>query len=217
MPSTKSSHVPSTKPSALPPGIILAGGQSRRMGTDKAWVQLQGQPLIAHLSQALRQQVSHITVISQLPPDTYADYADDCLHDSQGPFWGPLAGIATALHHHSAAEQLLIVPCDTPCLPPDLGARLSHQRHSAQVPLAVAHDGERIQPLFAILSPQLLPSLQAYLHSGQRRLQDWLQQTPHTVVDFSDCSADFANINNHHDLEHFTRPLPPYRPDGPQP
>ena len=101
---------------------IQAGGRSRRMGTDKAWVEVNGCPMIEHVL-AAAQPVAHrlALVISQATPERerYVALAEkwqaELLIDPYDQR-GPLGGIATALQHCSADESALILACDLPFL-----------------------------------------------------------------------------------------------------
>ncbi|GGI81263.1 molybdenum cofactor guanylyltransferase [Polymorphobacter multimanifer] len=97
-------------------GAILAGGQSRRFGTDKAVACLDGRPLIEHVVAALRRQCDAIVIVGRPFPGLEA------LADRPHPGLGPLGGLAAALHAGQARgfEMVLTAPCDTPRLPRDL-------------------------------------------------------------------------------------------------
>ena len=65
--------------------------------------------------------------------------------------------------------------------------------------IACTHDGNRLQPVFALIHKSLLPDLLDYLHSGERKIDRWYQQHDFTRVDFSDTPEAFANINTDQD------------------
>lgn len=97
-------------------GAILAGGQARRFGSDKAQATWRGRPLIDHVEQALGRQVEAVVRCG----------GADGLADRPGGGLGPLAGIAAALAHAAANgfDAVLSVPCDMPVLPGRLAERL---------------------------------------------------------------------------------------------
>jgi molybdopterin-guanine dinucleotide biosynthesis protein A len=99
-------------------GAVLAGGQSRRFGSDKALALLGGRPLIAHAIEALGVQVDAVIVCGR----EWGDWVPD----RPGPGLGPLGGIAAALHTASARgyAAVLTAPCDIPVLPAGIAARL---------------------------------------------------------------------------------------------
>jgi molybdopterin-guanine dinucleotide biosynthesis protein A len=67
--------------------------------------------------------------------------------------------------------------------------------------LAVATDSKGVQPLFCLISKQLLPSLESFLLSGQRKCGDWIQSEKSTKVIFDDADPMFININTLKELE----------------
>lgn len=100
-------------------GAVLAGGQSRRFGSDKALAPLGGKPLIEHVIAALAKQTDAVIVCGR--------EWEDWVPDRPGPELGPLGGINAALHCAAARgfDAVLTVPCDAPLLPPDLAERLA--------------------------------------------------------------------------------------------
>ncbi|MFN3586385.1 MAG: molybdenum cofactor guanylyltransferase MobA [Moraxellaceae bacterium] len=183
----------------LPPcsAIVLAGGQGLRMGgRDKGLVELAGRPLVAHILERLAPQVDDIVINCNRHHARYAAFgwpiASDTARDG-----GPLQGIVSALPacRHAWA---LVVPCDSPFLPGDLHARLRAALQGQR--LAIAHDGERLQPLFMLLHRSLLPSLTAWLASGQRQVGRWCRQEQAAIARFDNAHA-FGNLNTAEDLE----------------
>ena len=111
-------------------GLILAGGESRRMhGRDKGLMDVCGQPMIRFVADTLAAQASEVWVSANRNADEYARYGrvladpEHCAADDATRLRGPLAGIAAGL---AAMETrwLLVVPCDAPCVPADLGPAL---------------------------------------------------------------------------------------------
>ena len=173
--------------------VILAGGAGRRMqGADKGLLMLWGQPLVAHLLARLSPQVSQVLINANRHHELYAEYAP-VFGDATGDFAGPLAGIEAALRH-AAQDWVLFVPCDSPLAPWDLAERLAAAlSHHGQI--AVVAEGERLHAATVLLHKSLLPSLQAYLARGDRKLQLWYQEHELIKVDFSDQTAAFTNLN----------------------
>jgi molybdopterin-guanine dinucleotide biosynthesis protein A len=89
-----------------------------------------------------------------------------------------------------------VAPCDTPFLPRDLCPRLYAALQHHQADIAITHDGQRLQPLCVLLRRNLLGSLNAELASGHLKVQRWMVEQHHCVVDFSDHAAAFININS---------------------
>src|SRR6185295_14379492 len=105
-------------------GVVLAGGQGRRMGTvDKGLQLLRGKPMVAAVIERLAPQVDEILINANQNLDAYARFGHRVVPDAIGGFAGPLAGLHAGL---SMAKHPLVltVPCDSPFLPADLYARL---------------------------------------------------------------------------------------------
>ena len=174
--------------------VILAGGRATRMGgDDKGWVPLAGQPLVAHVLERLRPQVDEVLINANRSEDRYRQLAPvigDTQADFQGPLAGMQAGLAAACH-----DWVLFVPCDGPALPRDLMARF-RAALTPQTELVVAHDGEHLQPVVALLHRSLLPSLQRALAEGERKTGAWFARHRMTVVPFADAPDAFINLNS---------------------
>lgn len=175
--------------------VILAGGMGRRMGgLDKGQIQLNHKPLIEWVIDAIRPQVKTILINANRNHDAYADYGFPVLHDSFADYQGPLAGFAVGMQA-ATTPFIVTMPCDGPLLAPDLVKRLTQTLQAKQAEIAVAHDGERLQPVYALLPVSLLPSLNAFLDSGERKIDRWYSQHSLALTDFSDSPSTFLNIN----------------------
>ena len=174
--------------------VILAGGRATRMGgDDKGWVPLAGQPLIVHVLERLRPQVDEVLINANRSEDRYRQLASvigDEQADFQGPLAGMQAGLAAACH-----DWVLFVPCDGPALPRDLMARF-RAALTPQTELVVAHDGEHLQPVVALLRRALRPSLSQALAEGERKTGAWFARHRMTVVPFADAPDAFINLNS---------------------
>lgn len=184
-------------------GVILAGGRGRRMGgRDKGLVELAGRPLIEHVLEGLRPQVGRILINVNRNRERYAAYGESLVGDALDGFQGPLAGFAAAMQA-CATPWILTVPCDGPRVPPRLLERLGRALAEADAELAVAHDGQRLQPVYALLGVNLYPSLQAFLQAGDRKIDLWYARHRMATADFSDCQEVFRNINTPQQREEF--------------
>ena len=175
-------------------GLVLSGGAGRRMGgRDKGWVEWQGRPLIEHVLERLRPQVTQVLISANRNHERYAALGATVVADatSDETFPGPLAGIAAGLAH-VRTEWLLVVPCDAPRLPRDLAERLADGRGAASA--AVARVGQRSEPLFCLLARDLNAHAAAALHAGERSVAHWLAAIGAAPVAFPDATA-FINVN----------------------
>jgi molybdopterin-guanine dinucleotide biosynthesis protein A len=174
---------------------ILAGGRATRMGgVDKGLVELGGRAMVEYVLDALRGQTSRMLINANRSVDQYERYGVQVVRDRQEGFLGPLAGIASMMAA-ADTEWLLTSPCDSPQVPADLGARLWQAVARDGADIGVAHSGERLEPVFALLRCSLRGDLEAYLDEGERKIDRWYQRHRMATADFSDCPEMFVNVN----------------------
>jgi len=178
--------------------LILAGGAGRRAGgRDKGLLDWEGRSLIAWASERMRPQTARLQISCNRNLAAYAPYADAVFSDRRPGFQGPLAGLE-ALPGDLTREFLLLVPCDTPRLPLDLGAQLYQALTSnpALYDLAYATTGGLHHYLHALLRRRCLSSLPAYLAGGGRSVRGWYQMLRCVSVEFAGARAAFDNHND---------------------
>lgn len=176
-------------------GVVLAGGRATRMGgVDKGLVAVNGRPMIAWVIDVLRPQVADVLVNANRNRERYGAFGCPVIDDGDRDFRGPLAGIASGMRA-AATRYVAFAPCDSPLVCGDLVARLHAAVTSAGTRIAVAHDGERLQPVFALLECSLHDDLVGYLDSGGRKIDRWYAGHGYAPADFSDVAESFANIN----------------------
>ena len=182
-------------------GIILAGGRAKRMaGKDKGLLSVHGQPMIKLIIDQLAPQVNGIIInanrnIDQYKLFNYPVISDD---DSDG-FHGPLAGMLSTMKA-SETGYILSVPCDSPFLPSDFSVRLLTELLNSDADICVVHDGDRMQPVFALIKTCLVESLQRFLDNGDRKIDLWYKQHHTVLTDFSDYGDISLNINTPEEL-----------------
>jgi molybdenum cofactor guanylyltransferase len=176
-------------------GVILAGGKATRMGgVDKGLVPINGRPMVAWVIDALRGQVSGVLINANRSHGRYREFGCPVIDDGDSDFRGPLAGMASAMRA-AQTPYIAVVPCDSPLIGNELVERLHAAAASSGSPIAAAHDGDRLQPVFALLACDLLDDLAGYLDDGERKIDRWYARHGYVKVDFSDVSEWFANIN----------------------
>lgn len=177
-------------------GVILAGGLARRMGGhDKGLLKVNDKPMVLHIRDQLLPQVEHLIINANRNQDAYASLTGcPVIGDQVGDFAGPLAGMASALAH-SQSPYLVAVPCDSPFVAADLVQRLYCGLQQQQADIAMATDGDKLQPVFVLLSGHLRDSLLDFLDTGGRKIIDWYYQHRVAEVDFADRANMFENIN----------------------
>jgi molybdenum cofactor guanylyltransferase len=176
-------------------GIVLAGGQGRRMGSvDKGFVELDGRPLVAHVIARLAPQVHALIVNANQNAERYAAFGLPVVADAIGGFAGPLAGLHAGL---SLATTPFVAtsPCDSPFLPGDLVARLAAAFDAQSIDLAVSRTFLQPHPVFALARRSLLPHLAQFLEGGGRKIDAWYASLSVAEVAFDDEADAFRNIN----------------------
>lgn len=176
-------------------GIVLAGGQGRRMGSvDKGFVELGGRPLVAHVVERLAPQVQTLIINANQNLGRYAAFGFPVVADAIGGFAGPLAGLHAGL---AAATTPFVAtcPCDSPFLPADLVVRLSGAFDAQPIDIAVARTFAQPHPVFALARRSVLPHLARFLDGGGRKIDAWYASLPIAEVAFDDEADAFRNIN----------------------
>jgi molybdopterin-guanine dinucleotide biosynthesis protein A len=180
-------------------GIVLAGGQGRRMGgVDKGLQLLHGKPMVAQVLARLTPQVQEIVINANQNLDAYGRFGHRVARDDIGGFAGPLAGLHAGMK--AASHPLVVtVPCDSPFLPLDLVSRLKSKM--ADLDLAVAKTGDQPHPVFSLVKRDLVTNLENFLASGGRKIDAWYGSLKFVEVLFDDEADAFRNINTREELE----------------
>ncbi len=184
-------------------GLILAGGRGSRMGSvDKGLQLFRGKPMIAHVLERFQPQVDEILINANRSIDEYEKLGHRVIPDAIDGFAGPLAGLHIGMTH--ATHPLIVTaPCDSPFLPLDLIVRLAAALHDNHADLAVAKTFDQPHPVFCLTKSNLAPHLQAFLESGQRKIDKWYATLNIVEVAFDDEEAAFSNINTVEELKSF--------------
>lgn len=183
-------------------GVILAGGQARRMGGgDKCRLSLGQMTLIEQVISRATPQVDELIMNANGQLDRFDDLRLPVVADSIEGYPGPLAGVLAGMDY--AAEHghswVISVAADTPFFPIDLVQRLAVQ--TSPIALAATPDPERgrlPQPTFGRWRVDLRDDLRQALNEGVRKIRQWTQRHGETLVEFNE--ADFFNINTPEDL-----------------
>ena len=179
--------------------VILAGGQGRRMGgQDKGLLDFNGRPMIEILIKALQSQQLDVVINANRNQTTYQSYGLPVITDDLEDFQGPLAGFASAMAVVKT-KYILTLPCDSPLLANSFSERFIETHNREQAPVCVAHDGQRLQPVYALIDITLLDDLKRFMQSGERKIDRWYAEHAYATVDFSVEAMMFENINTPED------------------
>lgn len=154
-------------------GIILAGGQSSRMGQNKALLTIQDHTIIERVAKALIPVVSSLWIAGNLNADySFLDMPTiDDHFPGQGPLSGLHAGISTII-----SDWYVVSACDLPFASTALMQYLIQCTDNKDIQAVIPVQAGRIHPLYAVYHLSVLPSLEQALHSQQLRVRDWLDQ-----------------------------------------
>ncbi|MFH1044468.1 MAG: molybdenum cofactor guanylyltransferase MobA [Pseudomonadota bacterium] len=182
-------------------GLILAGGQGRRMGgVDKGLQIFRGKRLVDHVYERLAPQVGGIIVNANQNHDAYKTFGVRVVSDAIGNFAGPLAGLHAGLSV-SRRPYLASAPCDSPFLPEDLVARLYAGLDGSGADVAVAKTGDQPHPVFCLARRSVLDHLTIFLNGGGRKIDAWYATLLVAEVAFDDEAGAFSNINTGDELK----------------
>lgn len=183
--------------------VILAGGKGRRMGgQDKGLVNYKNHTLIQHVIDAISQQTDNIIINANRNLSEYQNFGYPVVADTLNDFQGPLAGFLAAMGA-VRTDYILTIPCDGPVITDNYVNRMRQGLTESKSMLAVASDGDRMQPVYALIPVKLSTSLRQFLAEGGRKIDCWYQQHNITLVEFANDSKFFTNINTPSDLQKF--------------
>ncbi len=188
-------------------GVLLAGGQSRRMGGgDKCLQRLSGQTLLARIIQIAQPQVATLVLNANGAADRFSEYDLPVVPDVTEGFAGPLAGVLSGLEwaQRNATECRWVASfsCDAPFAPPDLVRRCLSAVNLEQADLACATSGGRDQPVFGLWPVALSSDLRAaVIDENLRKVDIWTARYKLARVDWPTEPVDpFFNVNHPEDL-----------------
>ncbi|WP_372836806.1 molybdenum cofactor guanylyltransferase MobA [Puniceibacterium confluentis] len=192
-----------------PLGVILAGGQARRMGGgDKGLLDLAGQPLLAHVIARAAPQVAALALNANGDLSRFRAFDLPVLPDSVTGFPGPLAGVLAGMDWAAerGADSIVTMAADTPFFPCDLVPRLLLASEGMAVPLVLAatpdpQRGRLRHPTFGLWSVSLRDDLRHALADGIRKVVMWTDRHGAREALFPAEGFDpFFNVNTPQDL-----------------
>lgn len=170
-------------------GVLLAGGQSRRMGGgDKGLLPLAGQTMLAHVIERLAPQVGAMVINANGDPQRFETFGLPVVADTIAGFAGPLAGVLAGMRWSLAqAPQrrwIVTAPGDAPLIPSTLVARLLAALDSGGGSIALARSHGELHPVIGLWPVALAADLEAALSQGVRKVLDWSDRHGTVAVDF---------------------------------
>lgn len=177
-------------------GIILAGGENRRMGVDKAFLVIDGRPLIEHILNLFSMLFTRTIVVTNTP-ERYLSYDVEVTRDTLD-IRGPLTGIYSGLLK-SSDEYNFISACDMPYLNPRLISYMGEI--AAGQDAVVPQFDEYLEPLHAVYRRGILPFIEMQVRKQDRRIRGLFEHiqvryvTEEEIVRFDPLKRSFINLN----------------------
>ena len=190
----------------LPAGLILAGGQSQRMGgRDKPLIELCGKTLVARSAERLASQVGALAISANGDPARHASSGLPVLPDIIPGHAGPLAGIHAGMVWAAALPEpprhIVSIAADTPFFPLDLTSRLLGAAEDDPGRIVIARDEAGTHPVFGLWPVTLGPSLGDWLTNADTlSVMAFVRSQPHAMARFATTGDPFFNINTPDDL-----------------
>jgi len=178
-------------------GVILAGGASSRMGTNKSLVTFKKKPMIKHVYDRLSPQVYKVWINSNILLEQFPK--DQQLKDELPSHNGPLVGIYTGLKL-AQTEWVQFCPTDTPFLPLNLVEKLFSKTKNTNGTIIVPMVSGKIEPVFSLCHKSTLKGLKKFIFSKKKKISDWIEQNNFETVTFDNLD-EFHNINDIKDLQ----------------
>lgn len=187
-----------------PLGVILAGGQSTRMGGgDKGLLTLGNKPILQHVIDRLSSQTDQIALNANGAPSRFAAYGLPVIPDSIDGFAGPLAGVLAGLDWAATrnATHIVTAAADTPFFPETLVLDLIRASETQGHPIALAKTDNGRHPTFGLWPVDLRDDLREALQNGVRKVVQWTDGHGTAIAHFDDAPFDpFFNVNTPEDL-----------------
>ena len=191
-------------------GLLLAGGQARRMGGgDKCLMNFGEGTLLAHIARRLEPQVEVCVLNANGDPQRFSSFRFPVIADSVEGFAGPLAGILSGMiwarTNRPELQWVVSIATDTPFFPDDLVHRFLDSVPDYPA-ICLASTAGRTHPVFGLWPTALAEDLDTALRTGVRKVLDWTDQHTTVTVDFPLFKQDgsefdpFFNTNHPEDL-----------------
>ncbi len=189
-------------------GVVLAGGQARRMGGgDKCLLEIGGQSLLGRAIDRLSPQVSDLVINANGDAARFCSFEPPVVKDTVEGFVGPLAGVLAGmrwtLEHVPEAPYIITAASDTPFFPRDLAQRLLQGAGNDGLSIVLAASNGRVHPVFGLWPVALADDLEKALKSGLRKILDWTDRHEMVEMVFQIDTAQidpFFNVNRPKDL-----------------
>ena len=188
-------------------GAILAGGQSKRMGKDKLFLEFNNKKLIEHTLDKVKKYLTEIIIITNQDNEFFfknnLTTVKDCIEGQLGPLVGILTAMKWAKENLSKCSWIATFPCDTPFFPENIIKSFIEESEKKESLILCASSHGRKHNIFGLWSLDLYDKLKDDLTNHKvRKVQDWTEKNKIKNLEFKFKDYDpFFNINTQEDLE----------------
>ena len=188
-------------------GAILAGGQSKRMGKDKLFLELNNKKLIEHTIDKVKKYLKQVIIITNQKNEFFFEKnlitVEDCIEGQLGPLVGILTAMKWAKDNFKKCSWVATFPCDTPFFPESIISKFIEESKKKESLMLCASSHGRKHNIFGLWSLDLYDKLYNDLVNNKvRKVQDWTKANNIKNLEFEFKDYDpFFNINTAEDLE----------------
>jgi len=188
-------------------GAILAGGQSKRMGKDKLFLEFNNKKLIEHTIDKVKKYLKKVIIITNQDNEFFSKNnlttVKDCIEGQQGPLVGILTAMKWAKENLGKCSWIATFPCDTPFFPESIIKSFIEESEKKESLILCASSHGRKHNIFGLWSLDLYDKLKDDLINKKvRKVQDWTEKNKIKNLEFKFKDYDpFFNINTEEDLE----------------
>ena len=188
-------------------GAILAGGQSKRMGKDKLFLEINNKKLIEHTIDKVKKYLKEVIIITNQDNEFFSKNnlitVKDCIEGQLGPLVGILTAMKWAKENLTKCSWIATFPCDTPFFPESIIRSFIKESEKKESLILCASSHGRKHNIFGLWSLDLYDKLQDDLINKKvRKVQDWTEKNKIKNLEFKFKDYDpFFNINTQEDLE----------------
>ena len=188
-------------------GAILAGGQSKRMGKDKLFLELNNKKLIEHTVDKVKKYLKKVVIITNKENEFFLKNnlitVKDCIEGQLGPLVGILTAMKWAKENLKQCSWIATFPCDTPFFPESIIKIFIEESKKKESLIFCANSHGRSHNIFGLWSIDLYDKLKDDLINKKiRKVQDWTEKNKIKNLEFKFEDYDpFFNINTQEDLE----------------
>ena len=188
-------------------GAILAGGQSKRMGKDKLFLEFNNKKLIEHTIDKVKKYLQRVIIVTNQDNEFFSKNnlttVQDCIEGQLGPLVGILTAMKWATENLNKCSWIATFPCDTPFFPESIIKSFIEESEKKESLILCASSHGRKHNIFGLWSLDLYDKLKVDLINKKvRKVQDWTEKNKIKNLEFTFKDYDpFFNINTEEDLE----------------